>query len=113
MLKQNFRVRYGKADPKHLDYARHAVSVTLLHGMGCGEEVMNTEVTKQVRQNQKRKADALLKMLNGDWRGTTIVHCCTFGCCANSEDSFQQLAEYVRLYYDRLYCDSTILYRPV
>lgn len=93
MLRQNFRIRYGEPNPKHREYARHVLSVTLLHGMGGDDEsAWNTEISKQTKQNLIKKANALLDMCNSDWKSTCIVHCCTFGCCSSPEDSHSLLA---------------------
>lgn len=38
------------------------------------------------RSRQAQKAEDLLRMANGDWRSTRIVHVCHHGCCSSNQD---------------------------
>mgnify|MGYP007004368878 CR=1 FL=1 len=89
MAKQQFRVRFSEPEPENLNYAQEVLNLTYLHDCTADDELLSTG---QRRRRLDNSAQAL-KVLNGDWRSTIIVHHCKLGCCKNKQDFITQDAK--------------------
>ena len=84
MFRKNFRVKLGDPDRNDVAYSQAVLDMTILRG------IANEDVVPRHCEIQRDRADKLLKMLNGNWKSTLIVHHCSYGCCRNNQAAWQK-----------------------